>query len=361
MKRIIFAFLSALSFALPAQAVDSVTATPGTITIPDRGNALITIRWRATVSVSSPITGSRLTVIGDVGTLFVDGVPVDLSNSQISRTISFTPPTSETVTIIDRIRVSRAAAQRIANGATSTFQRSFTNTGTGSFATGLVNLQTGPNSALGFSEFRLSFDDASTFRTVREDASLTAKLSISSSGRGVLRGVWEVSGPDGQTQFRGIGRETKSLAGNRRTTLQSPSLPTDRNGIYLVRFVPDGRLTSIPLEDNPVIRYTVTGASNGVLVRLLAPQVDASLSPTARFAWDGPDGAIGYRLEFLIPNAAGSGIRIAAKDIPTEAVRLSPLTVAKLAGQKGVTWRVIAYDGEGNPIGQSEQRSLGIE
>jgi len=350
-----------LLLAAPAFAVDSVAPTPSTIVIPETGNAQITIRWRVSLSSSVLPGDTSVTINGAVGTLLVDATPVPLPNSAVSRTVIYSPPGLQTFTVIDRIRIDRTTAQLIANGSTATFSRVFSDTETIGTATGLVALDTGPNSALGFRQFDLTFDDASRYRSVAQSEALQARLSISSSGRGTMRGVWEVAGPDNQTLFRGVGRATQPLVGNQRVVLESPELPTDRPGIYRVRFVPDGRLSPTAEDIAAPISYVVARPADVTSVGLISPQPDGFLSTNQRFAWNAVDGAVGYRLEFLNPNAAGAATRLAAIDIVTTSTTISPVTMARLVAETGVTWRVTAFDAEGTPIARSAQRGLRVD
>ena len=354
MKRILTALLLTIASAFPAAAVDSVTGTPATISIPDTGNALITIRWRVTFSDSVRVGRTTVTVRGAEGISSAGKI----NTTSISETFSYTGPGSKTVTIIDRIRVDRATAQAIQAAGTARFTRVFTNSVNGDTETGAVTLQPGTNASLGFREFDLSFDNKSRYKSVGVGEALTARVDISSTGTGRLQGTWEVSGPDAGTFFRVVDRQTVALSGNRRVTLESPNLPTDRTGIYLVRFLPDGRQSSVPNESYLTIRYVVTGEAEAPALALVGPLSGSRLDSTTEFSWAPVSGAAGYRIEFVLPGIISSK-RLAGKDITGTSARLSPLSLRKLTGRGDVSWRVIAYDGDGREIAQSSSRKIG--
>lgn len=348
--------LFAIVIAVPSSAtITSVTASPNPVGINTQGTTFLTLNY--TIQITAP----GVTVFSPTGTLFIDAVAVAVPGGLISQTVS--AGGSTTVRMRERIRISRDLAAQIAQGTSINFQREF-NDGGGIFLI-VVTIVPSSSGALSFRNISLSFDDRSRFRTVPQNGAITAIMRLTTSGRGLLDGNWQVSGPSGQNSFYPIGRVRQTLAGQRSIVIESPTLPTDQPGIYTVRFVPSGppdpELTAAFSE----IRYSVLPASGQATIELLAPAVGVNIGTATAFSWQGLANVAAYRVEFL-SLAAGSlndqPTRVAAIDVLSSqtSASLKPFTLARIHAARGVVyWRILGLDGNGAVIAASSIRPVG--
>ena len=192
-----------------------------------------------------------------------------------------------------------------------------------------------------------------------QNASITARAVVSTAGEGRIDASWEVAGPDGG-QFRPIARVRQVLAGSRRTVFESPPLPTDRAGNYIVRFATQQNFSGHGgNRRDPLCRDTGRGC--GTIELDLARAGESASAGKNHSGGARSAGAASYRLEFLEGGAGGieNGTRIAAVDLRAPEARLKPFTLARLRDRTPVFWRVLAYDGDGNIVATSPARQLG--
>jgi len=340
--------------ASAAYAVSSATSSPATVRINDAGASVVTIRWRVGVSLTSGVP-TTVTVSSPTGTLSIGGTP----GGMISRTIRHQGTGVVFVTFNERLRVDRTTARRISQAGPVTYSRLFSDTISAPTASASVSLQTGSGGALSFRNFALRFDDDSAFRVLGQNQALTARLELTTNGKGILEGAWEVAGPSATqgSGFRPIRRVRQVLAGSRRTIIESPNLPTDRIGTYRLRFVPKSGIPRGSNEVIPVITYSVTGSDLVPELDLISPRSGSDLTLASRFKWRSVPGAASYRLEFLSGGAGGvRGDRLAALDVRSARARLRPTTLARLTSDTELYWRVTAYDSAGRQIAISPIR-----
>ncbi len=103
----------------------------------------------------------------------------------------------------------------------------------------------------------LRFEDGEVFRQVPRGSSLRALAEITTAGSGPLRATWELADPtstSGPPVFRPLQLVARHLSAGGPTVIESPDLPTERQGLHLLRL----RL-SAPAVDFavPVLRYQV--------------------------------------------------------------------------------------------------------
>ncbi len=353
----ILTVLTLLGFAGVAQAVTSASSNPASFRINDAGQSVISIRWQVDVSLTSG-TPTTILVSSPSGALGIGGI----SGGMISKSFRHPGTGIVTVTLNERLRVDRTTARRISQVGTTTYARTFADNTTLGTATSTVALQIISGGELSFRNFALRFDDDSLFRTVGQNQALTARAILTTNGHGTFRGSWEISGPSA-TQgagFRPIRRVRQVLAGSRKTIFESPQLPTDRVGIYRLRFIPDGNVPRGQTEAFPVLTYSVLLNGDVAQLDLLAPQAGGRLNAASRFEWRSVAGAKSYRLEFLSAGAGGvAGDRLAAMDVKSNSARLRGITLARLQGDRLVYWRVTAYDGNGQKLATSPIRRAG--
>jgi hypothetical protein len=349
--------LAVLLFSGAAAIADvvSVNASPDPVRINTSGTALVSVRWDVTIN---SLPAGKVTITSTQGDLVVGGFAVPSPGGVLSRKVTYNGSGPQTYTFRDRIRISRTHAKQIGDGATAEYSRSFIDS---SIYPGGDDVQIVPRSGGGVISLRdisIEFDDDTQFRSVAQNASITARAVVSTAGEGRIDASWEVAGPDG-VQFRPIARVRQVLAGSRRTVFESPALPTDRAGNYIVRFATQQNFSGTAEIDE--IRYVVTPGGAAVPLSLIVPRAGESASAGTPFRWSQVSGAASYRLEFREGGAGGvgNGTRIAAVDLRATEARLKPFTLARIGARTPVFWRVLAFDGNGNVMSTSPARQLG--
>jgi hypothetical protein len=335
-----------LMLAPPALALDSATATPPTAYVQGTGTALVSIRW--TVQVTVPFD-QTLTVTSAPGTLVAGALPPQTAGGTLRRTLRLTAGTHQ-LRFTERLRIDRTTARYILEDGPGSFTRTFTDTLTGvGIATVVLEGRSSGSGGLTVQNLDLAFDDGSSFRLVDQGAALVARAAITTQGRGVIQGIWQIAGPQGG--FRTLQRVTLTAGGSKRSLVESPPLPTDRSGRFTLRFVIDG-----DGGGGPEIAYDV-GAGEGVPgLALTAPQEGAVLGTRTRFGWQAVAGADRYRIEFL--NEADLRPLAAVETAGTSA-QLRSFTLERLRGQGPLSWQVVALDAAGAEIARSAQRRIG--
>ncbi len=336
-----------------ARAADPVTVSPTSVNVNAAGSTTVTLRWRVGVLSSTP---RSITVSSPSATLSTGGT---LAGS-LSRTIRHPGTGLIFVTFNERLIVNRTTAARIPAGGASVSRFFSDVTGTSRAVT--VALRTTSGGGLATRNIDLTFDDDTRYRVVRLNTALSARLNLTTNGRGILDGAWEVSGPSAITGsgFRPVARVRKFISGSRRTILESPDLPTNRPGIYRVRFVPNSGVPRGERETIPTLTYSVQPkAAPHSGLGLVAPSAGTQMTSATEFRWRAIVGAHRYRLEFLRADTGGvRAQRIAAQDTESPSARLKGFTFARLTGQPELYWRVIAYDQNGDVIALSSARRI---
>jgi len=108
------------------------------------------------------------------------------------------------------------------------------------------------------SRIALTFGDSKPPVIAERGSDLTVQAEISFSGNGLLKGAWEVAGPNpdaNNPQYRTLSNVNQYLVGRDTAVLNGPRLPTESTGPYLVRLrvidpIPSG-------FDAPVATYNV--------------------------------------------------------------------------------------------------------
>lgn len=345
LRRFLAAFAMVL-LALPVSAnITNVAPNPSGIVIDAQGASIATIRWRVTLS-GPPGT---YTVSSNSGTLFW-GNQQRTAGGALRRVVNHSGGV-RVVTFSERLPVDLSSARLMLASGGGGFSRFFSD-GVVTGISGIVEISVRSSGASGspsLRNFTLAFDDRSQYRVVERGAALTGFVTVTSSGRGVFDGTWELSYQG--RGFRPIGRDRISIAGPRASTFESPQLPTDRPGTYQLRFVAGpGSNAGVP-----VISYVVNASTGAGAIGLRNPAPGASVTGATRFSWNTVPGATRYRIEFRIP---GETRPIAAADTRNTRVRLRPFTLARIKGQGEITWRITAYDASGRSIAHSQERVL---
>ena len=362
-------------------------ATPRQAQITGSSDNVIRITWR--VSTTSDHTSGVSSPIALI---------VDAATGQVLSTVNttFDAGGPGPFTFRETLQIDAATARTwVARGVTQLlFTRSFTEA-TGNLVEGRVALRLSGSrlqatrddapAALAINALRLEFDSGNNTAITSLDETLRAQLTVQYSGTGMLRGRWQIAGPespDGAPVYRTIALVNRNLATSQRSTLHSPQLPADRSGRYLVRFCvleqdvndidadaqcPNARLTATAV-------YQVQGPDSRALseIRGLMPQ-RAAVDANTVFSWDSLTRAHIYQLQVFALAPAEAGLPASRSetdsveptfvtgmllDSATSQTALSDLVRSKLERGRRYLWRVTAHDETGRMIGRSAEASF---
>lgn len=239
-----------LPAAAALAAVTAVTTTPpAERAAPGRATS-VAFAWNVTTD-----TAGSVTVSSPAGELrSPSGTLLGTVNRPLERTT--TGPGS--VTFAETVLVPAAAVEgaRREGHDRLFYRRAFTD---GAAASGEIEIHIAASSsaAFGVSRIALGFEDGKPVETVARGEELRARAQVSYTGAGILRGAWEIAGPDPDPDgpvWRVLAQTTRGLPGGESATIASPALPADIAGFYLVRL----RVAEpAPAFDAPVVRYVV--------------------------------------------------------------------------------------------------------
>ncbi len=236
--------------ALVSAAVTGVSASPASENVAIARSTSIPVNWSVTTNSAGSVTlTSSQGVFRTIG-----GTVLGTVSQPLSRTVS--GPTTATIqeaVLVPAdivVRASREGNDRIL------YQRSFTD---GVPATGQIslNIVTSGAASFGISALTLNFGEDRALYIAKRGEELVAQSEISFTGTGLLKGAWEIAGPQpnpNKPAWRTLATVNIALTGVESAALKSPPLPTDVSGVFLVRL----RLDSPPMGTAlPVIRYSV--------------------------------------------------------------------------------------------------------
>ncbi|MGI1679708.1 MAG: hypothetical protein K6L75_13290 [Cellvibrionaceae bacterium] len=246
-------------------------------------------------------------------------------------------------------------------------------------------------SALEIQRIALRFDDDSISRILRRDDKLRAFAEFTYSNGGMLAGIWEVATPastQGEPIYFPLENVRLYLNPARNKLLESPALPTDSTGLYLLRFrALEPQLTQDILQ----LQYFVTEQSQAMRkkvqpLRSSRPTDGAWLKPQTTFRWTPVLNARAYRVEIFksaakpasyaeqysrLDSASGSNTNnVSLLDKSTSAVtgvlipgnqseaNFSLVSFTHLDKGSHYVWRVIAIDASGEIIAESAFKNI---
>lgn len=355
----------ALASPFPAHAnVTSVDATTlsGSLSAGQSGTARIQWVVESDVGLGTSVQSGSAEIRADAP----GGALIGQVNTGLQGTTDTTTLNGATVTLTETLTLPQQVLLRAQSlGADRLFiVRTFDDGGaSGSDASG-VAISGGLGGDFRLTRIALRFDDGNVQRVVGADSTLSATASITFTGSGRIEGRWEIAQPTstlGEPRFRSLGVVRRQVTGARRqVTLESPSLPTGSQGIYLLRL----RITSPETGfEPPEIGYAVSAGATIEPADIgdLGPPDGTTWEAGTRFRWSGMDRAVAYRVEFHAQRDVGedaqpvSGVLVPA---PDNATRLSRVARSHLEDAMPYWWRVLALDEEGNVIGRSPLRLL---
>jgi hypothetical protein len=360
------------------------SVSPGTANLPQNRAATLTVNWVVTAAVGARVGAPAAT---QSPALLVTSPGGAVTLLQIPRPLQRTLVPGTSASITETVQLSRSQVQALlrardpSGNVYSHFElrRIFSDSDNSvAAAVGLYPTGGGGQGLLDIARLALYFDDMSTLRLVAQDEVLHALLEVQFAGAGQMRGVWEIADPAstmGEPVYRPLRTVRQTLVGNQALKLESPPLPTGREGMYLLRFT----LTEPQTGFEPLfIRYAVTvrqGAQRPPEnVRLRSPASGARIDQDTEFGWSAQAGASAYQLEIHAQPA-----RTAADDlpelggtqpVPTPTVEGPPLTGMLVTGDqpstrlsqpvwqhlqpgRGYWWRIRAIGADGSVTGES--------
>lgn len=309
-------------------------------------------------------------VISQNGLFLLGGTVVGTVSRTLSRVYPGNATGIEIATFSETVSVPRSIAVEAARtGQPLTYQRTFSDasgiSSTGSVALAVVGSAGGE---FAITRIDLKFDDDSRVRVLPGNEDLRALAEINFTGSGILQAVWEIAGPtstSGEPLFRPLTIVRRNLAGGDRSIISSPQLPTDSQGLYVVRL----RLQEPDLDFViPILRYFVTAPEAAPAgappapVSLQSPANDALLGMDTEFRWQSLPQSRAYMLQFY--PAAGPAEPhappVAAVLVPgdRQSTVLEPLTWQRLESGTRYRWRIRALAEDGSVAGLSGWREI---
>ncbi|MDZ7736092.1 MAG: hypothetical protein U5P41_08305 [Gammaproteobacteria bacterium] len=348
-------------------AIVNVSPAPArTSTSLNAGSATVNVTWQVQ-RVAQPNVGAN--VVSQNGRFLIGGRVVDTVNRSLSRVFPGSPSGTEFATFTETVSVSRSLVVEAARrDQLLTFQRAFDD-GTGSSSGEIVvAISGGAGGDFALTRIDLKFEDESRVRVLPGDESVRALAEINFTGSGILRAVWEIAGPAstaGEPIFRPLTIVRRNLAGGDRIIITSPQLPTDSQGLHVIRLRIEEPAADFAL---PILRYFVTESAAAAdpvppsSVQLQSPTSGALLALDSEFTWQPlPDGRA-YMLQFYPAGGPDEpeAPPLAAVLVPgdSHSTTVEPLTWRRFETGSRYRWRVRALGEDGSLIGLSGWREI---
>lgn len=336
------------------------------------------VQWNVVIA-SSPF--NQVSVRSQTGVFFDPSFKIRLGRTDIpiikqKRTIK---GQSTTFGLRENLRI----PQKIVRKALSlglnqiVFQRVFFDSPDNTEFPGNINFQLSSGTIAGqlnIERIQVEFENQRSSLIIPRTSQLNARAIINYKGTGLFQYRWEIASPPSTKSnplfFPLIARKQYLLAGDQ-VTIQSPNLPTNLKGNYLLRLAVTNPQIAFPLK---VLRYSVKSQSGSSLasrlktINLLQPKKDSALVKSTEFAWHTIEGSKAYQLElYSRPPQVISNLIKQQDDKPITGVlmpatkthiKLTDNSFAHLSRKQTYYWRVIAISADGEIIGQSEFRRI---
>ncbi len=396
--------LLGLGFAQPVFSA-SLAVSPTAVNYRLGSNAAINLTW--TVTTTGNGGGGSTSTSGTFTSAPTTNAPIGTGNGLLS----MTNPATGTNSVSETVYIPPTVLNTVQTQSLSTiyYYRSFNNIAEGDTGVEFVQINILPaltptpttniQSVLALERVALRFNDDSIVKLVRPKTVLSSVAEITYTGTGLLDAIWEVATPastlGGQSAERLIYTPLRSvrqyLGVGGRIYLQSPPLPTETQGNYVLRLqirqpaasqTRDARASSYT---QPILRYSVSqggetaGPRKMMQVKLREPADNVLLTGDTRFRWQPVRGARAYQLElYLPPEKHGPASELdgdtydetsIAKQQPASGVlvpgKKTSLSIGALSRQHlhhGETylWRIVAIGNNGRILTSSPVRKIRI-
>jgi len=356
-----------LGCALQARAdILSVRALPGRATATAGADLTLAVTWQVTLDLADT-TGAR--TAGGAFFNAATGSPLGLT---VSTSMNFGGGGVQTVPDLITIDGATLAGWRRQGIRRVGYRRAFTSASTGRVITGqllidvagsaLEGLRDAEPGALRVLRMELEFESGRRIEVIERGAALDARLILSYTGGGTLRGRWQVADPGGGERpfFRTVSLVRENLAPTQRATIESPKLPTNLSGRYALRFCLETAAENQPEEcaDSSAgvqSLYEVRMPDHSASIHGLFP-AGGDAGPGSVFRWSEVPGASIYQLQIMRAAAGGSVEFVTGALVPGAAPNaiLSQLTLSKLEPGQRYRWRVTAHDVDGGLLARSD-------
>jgi hypothetical protein len=359
--------------------ISAATVSPNTVALGQ--TASVVINW----SMNSDLGPGANVTITSTGGSFTS--PATLGSNSRVLTRNFTITASD-ITITEILQIPTSVIYKAHKQGVSSFlyTRSFDDGVTPDTASVVINIGGGSSGFLNISRLSLKFDTDEIVRVASQDEKLKAIVELNYNGTGLFDAVWEVASPastSGNPVFAPLWLMRQYLGAGRNAILQSPKLPTNQTGRYLVRLRVNqpGVSFEYPVLQYLVLPETKVGKAAGELsvISLNSPLPFAMYKPATEFRWKTIKGAKAYQLEIhnidpgLPDNVAvySSKMDNAIKRPPQTkpvtgivlpanktSVKLSAMSQQYLQRGHRYHWRVVAIGTDGSVIAVSGMREI---
>ncbi len=370
-RLVILIFLLA-SFPLQARII-SVTANTNNNQASLINSTQIQIDWR--ISVEARNSG-LLTVRSMNGTFFAPNreTQLGMTSNLLTQNRTLNEGQGATLNIRESLVIPQTVARRAQQLGFSQvlFLRTFTDTPDTTTATSVLLIDLAGASSAGqiqIDRVQMQFSNGKRVTSLSAESELQAEALLRYRGSGMIEYSWEIASPpstQGQIFYTPmVSRKQFVLAGSE-IKLQSPILPSSRNGLYLVRLKLNNPNPNFEL---PILRYTVVPQTSEQPKSLLvgSPPQDAVLSTQTQFSWQAVSGAKVYQVEVFLeqPNDTAHTSKqlirpVTGTQVPATKEQLSfnAISLAHLRTGQTYYWRVIAVDQAGKVLAISKSRRL---
>ncbi len=370
-RLVILIFLLA-SFPLQARII-SVTANTNNNQASLINSTQIQIDWR--ISVEARNSG-LLTVRSMNGTFFAPNreTQLGMSSNLLTQNRTLNEGQGATLNIRESLVIPQTVARRAQQLGFSQvlFLRTFTDTPDATTATSVLLIDLAGASSAGqiqIDRVQMQFSNGKRVTSLSAESELQAEALLRYRGSGMIEYSWEIASPpstQGQIFYTPmVSRKQFVLAGSE-IKLQSPILPSSRNGLYFVRLKLNNPNPNFEL---PILRYTVVPQTSEQPKSLLvgSPPQDAVLSTQTQFSWQAVSDAKVYQVEVFLeqPNDTAYSTKqlirpVTGTQVPAtkETLSFNAISLAHLRTGQTYYWRVIAVDQAGKVLAISKSRRL---
>jgi len=376
--------------------VQALTGDANRTQIQEGRNSSISINWSGISVDTTANNPTNISVFSNTGTFTLPNATVlGVRNTRIATNIILSPTqpavqfnAREVLQIPENIIYSAKKQGSLVVQYTRTFADTSGSAGT---ATATVQFQivSGSRGELSISRADLRFDNDQVVRVIPIGEKIYAVSDINYNGVGLFDVAWEIATPastQGEAFFSTLHTQRRYLGAGREAYVQSPYLPTDTTGTYLVRL--NIRTPETGFEP-VVIRYVVIKSNKDIepvdigKIQLTKPLPKAVLGKNTKFNWQPVEDANAYQLEIYEyvevnehpeavrsledievqldwdeePNARSTGILVHGDK---HTVGLSPISRQHLRPGYSYRWRVIAIGAQGRIIATSPLRTIRI-